>query len=293
MNNPKVSIIVPCYNQAQFLHEALQSVLDQTYANWECIIVDDGSPDHTEEIAKKWIEKDSRFIYLYKENGGLSTARNLGLNKVKGEYIQFLDSDDVLDNRKLELSIKELHLDKNINVVISNFRMFSMNIAKSSEPFCELNLDLINFESILYNWDHGINIPIHCGLFQSNLFVNFRFQEELKAKEDWIMWLTLLSNNVNIVYLDDSLVFYRKHAKSMTKKHIDMEENYIKAIVFLENIIPKESYNDFLIDAVRKKSEQLIKTKNTIENYRNSMGYKLLEKMKSFFLFKYVLKVWK
>ncbi|WP_374360648.1 glycosyltransferase family 2 protein, partial [Cloacibacterium sp.] len=75
---PLISVVVPCYNQAQYLDECLQSVLNQTYQDWECIIVNDGSPDHTEEIAKNWVEKDTRFIYLSKENGGLSSARNAG-----------------------------------------------------------------------------------------------------------------------------------------------------------------------------------------------------------------------
>lgn len=287
-----VSIIVPCFNQAQYLEEALQSVFQQTYPHWECIIVNDGSVDETEVIGKAWVEKDSRFKYLYKENGGLSSARNMGLDKATGDFIQFLDSDDVLDFRKLELSIGILKLDNinSSNIVVSNFRIFSKNIENSKEPFCKLELDLINFENVLYSWDQGINIPIHCGLFQRNLFVSFRFPEELKAKEDWIMWLTLLKSNVNLVYLNDFLVFYRKHANSMTKEYIGMEENYIKAIIFLEKIIPQDSYKNYLIYAIGKKSEQLIKTKNTIENYRNSMGYKLLEKIKSFFLFKYVFK---
>ena len=82
-----VSIIVPCYNQAQYLPETLQSVLDQTYTNWECIIVNDGSPDATEAVAQEWCEKDHRFIYLKKENGGLSSARNAGLKIAKGDYI--------------------------------------------------------------------------------------------------------------------------------------------------------------------------------------------------------------
>ncbi|HAO28647.1 MAG TPA: glycosyltransferase family 2 protein, partial [Chryseobacterium indologenes] len=81
---PTISIIVPCYNQAIYLDECLQSVLDQTYGNWECIIVDDGSPDNTKEVTEKWIEKDNRFIYLHKENGGLSSARNAGIEAAKG-----------------------------------------------------------------------------------------------------------------------------------------------------------------------------------------------------------------
>ena len=82
-----ISIIVPCYNQAQYLDECLQSVLDQTYHNWECIIVNDGSPDNTEEFANKWTAKDSRFKYLLKTNGGLSSARNAGIETANGEWI--------------------------------------------------------------------------------------------------------------------------------------------------------------------------------------------------------------
>ena len=74
----KVSIIVPCYNQAQYLDDCLQSVLDQTYQDWECIIVNDGSPDNTAIIASVWTARDPRFKYIYKENGGLSSARNAG-----------------------------------------------------------------------------------------------------------------------------------------------------------------------------------------------------------------------
>ena len=87
MAMPKVSIIVPCYNQAHYLDESLQSLLDQTYTNWECILVNDGSPDATEEIAKQWEARDSRFVYLYKENGGVSSARNLGIATAKADFI--------------------------------------------------------------------------------------------------------------------------------------------------------------------------------------------------------------
>jgi glycosyltransferase involved in cell wall biosynthesis len=82
-----VSVIVPCFNQAQYLGEALQSVLAQTYTNWECIIVDDGSPDNTERVASKFVKLDNRIKYHKKQNGGLADARNYGINKAKGEFI--------------------------------------------------------------------------------------------------------------------------------------------------------------------------------------------------------------
>ena len=88
MMNPKVSVIVPCYNQAQFLAETLDSVLAQTHENWECIIVNDGSTDNTETVAMDYCDRDKRFVYLKKENGGLSSARNAGLDIAQGDYVQ-------------------------------------------------------------------------------------------------------------------------------------------------------------------------------------------------------------
>ena len=90
MMSELVSIIVPCYKQAHFLKDSLQSVLDQTYSHWECIIVNDGSPDDTEVIARQWCDMDSRFKYLCKENGGPSSARNAGIQISEGDFIQLL-----------------------------------------------------------------------------------------------------------------------------------------------------------------------------------------------------------
>ena len=117
---PLISVIVPCYNQAQYLDECLQSVLDQTYTDWECIIVNDGSPDHTEEIAKKWVEKDTRFIYLSKENGGLSDARNVGIQASSGSYIALVDSDDLIAQSFIE-ELYEVKQQNNIIKISNDF----------------------------------------------------------------------------------------------------------------------------------------------------------------------------
>jgi len=109
MSQPLISIIVPCYNQAQYLEECLQSVLDQTYQNWECIIVNDGSPDNTEEVAQSWTERNSRFKYFRKENGGVSAARNFGIEKAEGEWILPLDGDDRIDVHYLLSASEQFH----------------------------------------------------------------------------------------------------------------------------------------------------------------------------------------
>lgn len=92
----KISIIIPVYNAERFLRRCLNSVLNQSYSNWECIIVDDGSKDSSPAICDEYVKTDSRFKVIHKENGGVSRARNTGLSLVVGEWVTFVDSDDEL-----------------------------------------------------------------------------------------------------------------------------------------------------------------------------------------------------
>lgn len=92
----KISIIIPVYNAERFLRRCLDSVLNQSYSNWECIIVDDGSKDSSFAICDEYVKTDSRFKVIHKENGGVSEARNIGLSQLSGEWVTFVDSDDEL-----------------------------------------------------------------------------------------------------------------------------------------------------------------------------------------------------
>jgi glycosyltransferase involved in cell wall biosynthesis len=293
MNNPKVSIIVPCYNQAQYLSEALQSVLDQTYENWECIIVNDGSPDNTKEVAQEWVKKDSRFIYLYKENGGLSSARNAGLDIVKGMFIQFLDSDDLINKNKLKNTLDIIVIDEGTtyDIVISNFMMFRESIDKLLPPFCRLTEDLFNFDTTLYNWDFEFNIPIHCGFFHKSNFENFRFSETLGAKEDWIMWLNLFKNKPKICFIDLPLAYYRYHSNNMTKDATHLKSNFFNSLPKLKELLSDgnfEAYLYFLIDRFYQQSQT---SALEVKKYKHSNSYKLGQKIKLILHKFYLLKI--
>ena len=91
-----LSIIIPVYNSEKYLRNCLNSVVAQTYSQWECLLIDDGSTDHSSEICKSYSERDSRFKYLRKKNGGVADTRNYGLERVQGEYVSFVDNDDML-----------------------------------------------------------------------------------------------------------------------------------------------------------------------------------------------------
>lgn len=102
MNNYKVSIIIPCYNSEKFIQKTIHSVINQKYTNWECIIINDGSQDNTEFIAKKAIQDDSRLSIISQKNSGLSVSRNIGINNANGDFIYFLDADDLLNENSIQ-----------------------------------------------------------------------------------------------------------------------------------------------------------------------------------------------
>lgn len=288
MDKVLVSIIVPCYNQAQYLDEALESVFNQTYDNWECIIVNDGSPDNTEEVAKKWLEKDRRFIYLYKENGGLSSARNLGLENANGDYIQFLDSDDYLASDKISKSLNLIQNFSSNNIVVSNFKFFKNDITDELGYGSNLASDLFTFNKILYGWDFKFNIPIHCSFFSAFLFQKFRFPEDLGAKEDWIMWLRFSQEDVTFHFLNETLAFYRQHDGGMTRNKEYMIVNTLQALNYLENVINNnQEYKDYLLysmgnrlreyDELNTKYDEL---KNELLSINSSYKIQILKRIK-------------
>ncbi|MBX9888401.1 MAG: glycosyltransferase [Flavobacteriaceae bacterium] len=286
--NKLVSVIVPCYNQAQYLPEALQSVLDQTYSDWECIIVNDGSPDDTDIVAKDWLIKDSRFKYIYKENGGLSSARNAGIEIAIGDYIQFLDADDFLKNKKLELSLEALLTDSQNNIVITNFQMYDNLSKKSKEPYCKIGTNNFCFDSFLYRWGKTFSIPIHCALFKKRLFIDFQFPEKLQAREDWIMWVYLFQQEVKVLFIDNALVYYRQHNKSMTNNEKWMSDCHVEAILYLKNVVPDDIYIDFLQNEVKDRYQESTNLKRSIFNYQNTASFKIANAMKNSFLIRMI-----
>ncbi len=124
ISTPLVSVIIPCYNYGKFLSDTLDSVLVQTYSNWECIVVNDGSTDNSEDIGKNYENNDSRFKYIYQKNSGHSAARNTALKASKGKYIQFLDADDMLENEKLNLQVALMEENIGIDLVYSDILGF-------------------------------------------------------------------------------------------------------------------------------------------------------------------------
>lgn len=275
-----VSVIVPCYNQAQYLPEALDSVAAQTYPNWECIIVNDGSPDRSEEIASGYCSKDKRFKYLKKDNGGLSSARNAGLRKANGSWIQFLDADDYIAPSKMESSLGVLERNPSADLIVSDFKMFRDKPADATEAFCQLNQQNLNLESILLKWNTVFNIPIHCGLFRSTLFADNYFVESLKVSEDWVMWIKCFLKQPHAVYLNEALAYYRFNPNSMTKDKAFVRNNLIDTYQYIYGLLAPDAASRFAFEIFNRLNHNINYYEVEIDRLRNKSLYKAEEKIK-------------
>lgn len=208
MSYNKVSIIVPCYKQAQYLDECLQSVSDQTYQDWECIIVNDGSPDNTEEVSKLWLQKDIRFKYVFKKNGGLSSARNYGIKQAKSELILPLDADDKIARDYLRQAIFEFQRDQTLKVVYSKAEKFGDETGTWYLPTFDISkLGLYNmiFSTALFRKSDWESV----GGYDVNM---------VKGLEDWEFWIALLKNNGQVKQIDYVGFYYRIKENSMLQR---------------------------------------------------------------------------
>lgn len=269
----RISIVVPCYNQAQYLDECLQSVLDQTYENWECIIVNDGSPDNTEEVARKWVEKDPRFKYLYQENKGVSAARNYGIENAVGEWILPLDGDDYISKNYLEIAHPYLNT-PNCKVIYGNAEKFGEETGLFKLlPFSLTNLA---YDNLIYcsaffrktDWER-------IGGYDENMVEGF---------EDWEYWIHMLKDGGDVFKIDEVCFFYRIKKSSrnvfakknafrtlsyMEKKHYEFFAEHLGT---LHSVYRENEHNKKVLEIINKRffSRLINKVYSIKENIFNS-----------------------
>lgn len=244
---PTVSIIVPCYNQADYMPMTLDSVLAQTFTNWECILVNDGATDNTEEVAAEYCQRDSRFVYHKQHNQGLSAARNAGLQLSKGEYIQFLDADDILLPTKLEKQVSLLESSRG-DVCVCHHSLFTCEPSNIWENEFSQSIYDLTTRGFLYNWGVTFVIAIHSGLFKKAFLQNNRlhFDENVRACEDWLFWTSLAHCGAIFSESSDKLVLYRVHTASMTQDKSYMQSNRVRVFVRMYEYLPESEKSEFL-----------------------------------------------
>ena len=298
---PQVSVIVPVYKVEPYLRECIDSILNQTFKDFELILVDDGSPDNCPAICDEYIEKDNRVIVIHKENGGLSSARNAGLEYAfansNSEYISFIDSDDYVDFDYL----------KELATTIGNADLSACYFLR----FYESNFHITLFESKLITdnigyWDipeshAGIRDVAYCKLYRKELF-NLRF-EVGALYEDGLIMYKIINRCQSISFLPKCLYFYRVRNDSIMGssdlkdrdneiegllRQIDKTEFYMNSSteLFLSN------YKVCLSTLVRlyyhypfKSRKSFVKLKNIYKHYcknnlrKSTLGEKILFKV--------------
>ena len=269
-----VSIIVPCYNQGNYLNDSLQSVLNQTHASWECIIVDDGSTDETKDIASKWVEKDSRFKYIYKANEGLCTARNSGIKIATGDYILPLDADDKISENYIKLALLEFEKNNNLKVVYCNALKFGQINEKWKLPDYSLdNLAISNmiFCSAVYkksDWERigGYDVAMVYGL------------------EDWEFWISMLKNGGEVKKIEEVGFFYRTKEDSMVTNLNDELANKMydyMSVKHADFFVKHLGSFKILISTIQKNNKNLNNTKFLINLvFKKVVGFNLFSKNK-------------
>jgi GT2 family glycosyltransferase len=221
-----ISIIIPTYNAGQYIEEALASVFAQSFQDFEVIIIDDGSTDDTAQKIKTL--SDPRILYVYKENQGPAAARNYGLNLVRGEYIAFLDVDDLWEPHKLEMHLNLMKSFPLMGMSFSWFQiLFDQPIQRFESPwFTPPKKQVLRFVDFLErNWTgHSSSVVLRTQCMRDCK----GFDESLYTGEDYYLWLQIAQRGWEIGFLPEALSIYRRRTGSLTVDHLQIALDNLK-----------------------------------------------------------------
>lgn len=256
MTTPKISIIIPIYNAEKYLRRCLDSVLSQSFTEWECLLIDDGSIDNSCEVISEYTNKDHRFRSFYKENGGVGSARNLGLDNAQGEWITFIDSDDYVDDGMLNefassvvVSDVILMVAPHYNITKQGYQIYGVKgkriICRKSKMIFEILKNRGCLEYIVC-WSKFFNKDV---IKQYNL----KFPIEISHSEDFVFFLSyiesLYKSNGALCYLSEPHYYHDGMMENnLSSQHIHYDESYRIALMTTKSIqsLKKTIMNDSL-----------------------------------------------
>lgn len=240
--NEKISIIVPVYNVEKYLSRCVDSIINQEYKNLEIILVDDGSTDNSASICDSYQKKDNRIRVIHKENGGLSSARNAGLDVATGEYVGFIDSDDYIAKDMYFNLYSRIKASKSTIANCMYVRVFdSGETSESRVPHTkdEAILKETYLEELLL---HDGDVSVCTKLFSKDLIGDLRFDTG-KLNEDLLFMVKILNKFSSIEFVGKIGYFYYARDKSISSRYgkafIDMQKNALWVLDFVEENYPK------------------------------------------------------
>ena len=206
--NITVSILISCYNKELYIADTLQSVINQRFTNWECIVVDDGSTDNSLSIAKQFADRDQRISVYTQKNSGVAIARNYGFKLSKGKYILPLDSDDTLEEFYLSETVQFLTQNNDTDIVFTNVRYFGDKSGLDTRP------DFDEIHMLKENLIVSCSALMHREVYEK---VGGYSPEYKHGIEDWDFWLQAIYHNFKFKKINKPLLNYRKIHTSITK----------------------------------------------------------------------------
>ena len=241
MKTALISVIIPVYKVEKYLNDCIKSVVNQTYRNLEIILVDDGSPDKCPIICDEWAKKDKRINVIHKKNGGLSSARNAGIEVATGDYIGFVDSDDYVDEKMYEKLYTAL-INNDAQMSICNYVFLNENgnrvpgsadspiedeLMTKTQAFQKLNMQKPNY------WYY---VTAFNKLYEKSIFMKKKFDED-RIHEDEFAIQYFIDACENIVSIKDTLYFYIQHENSImtspfTVKRLDAIDAFFERYHF-------------------------------------------------------------
>lgn len=234
---PNVSVIIPTYNRANMIGEAIQSVLDQTYTDWELIVIDDGSEDNTHQVVNSILEP--RIRYLYQENKRLPGARNTGIRVARGRYIAFLDSDDLFLPHKLERQVKQLDSRSELGLIAGGYLEVDeqLRILREMRPW--LAQPTLELQDWLLNCPFCPTVPLVRRDWLERVGL---FDESMRRIEDWDLWLRLSHAGCQMDWIEEPVCCYRIHGGNMVRDVLLMKNGMIAMMdkLFEQSKLPTE-----------------------------------------------------
>lgn len=276
MSNSLVSIIIPTYNRAHLISETLDSIIAQIYTNWECIIVDDGSTDETEQLINNYIKKETRFQYHKRPSDrlkGANACRNYGFEISKGDYIQWFDSDDLMDKDTLIIKL-EYAFDYNADIVIATHT--TEKVIKTP-----INPKIESFESSSFyiNYILGEKPVITNDVFiKRTIIADFRFDEKLHKAQEYEFFTRLFEQKLRYCFINVPLTLYRESDNSISRQPSKGNVAQVESLIYLSKTLQNRHKDNLLI--VEKAKRQGRKTYKSLMLKRN---LKLIFKHFNFF----------
>jgi glycosyltransferase involved in cell wall biosynthesis len=254
MSKPTISVIMPAYNAEKYISESINSVIDQTYTNWELIIIDDGSTDNTFHIIQPFLTQDNRIKYVFQSNSGQGKARNRGLLEAKGELIAFLDADDLWITNKLDIQVEDMNNSPEVDLLFSGAKAFKGTHQNILKHLNHNNSDIYSGLDAFKVFLKGNKIPILTVLVKKEIVEavgNFDESRHLQNVEDSHLWLKLLFENYNLKSSNKNLAFYRVHEEQSTSNKF---KNTLKEINLIKDFTGRESSldKDIFLEIKRK-----------------------------------------